>query len=65
MEAGTTRVEAWTEIGEVLSGLRPGRESEAEITFFKSVGHSVFDLLAAHAVWRTATEQDIGTVWQP
>jgi len=38
------------EIGEILSGLKPGRSSASEITFFKSVGHAVQDLAAASFV---------------
>jgi ornithine cyclodeaminase len=35
------------EIGEVAAGLRPGRESPNEITFFKSVGNAVQDAAVA------------------
>ncbi len=38
------------EIGEVLAGLKPGRESEDEITVFKSVGNAVEDLAVAALV---------------
>lgn len=38
------------EIGEVLAGLKPGRESDDEITVFKSVGNAVEDLAVAALV---------------
>jgi ornithine cyclodeaminase/alanine dehydrogenase-like protein (mu-crystallin family) len=34
------------EIGEVLAGMRPGRQSASEITIYKSIGHAVQDLAA-------------------
>lgn len=37
----------YAEIGEVAAGLRPGRTSAGEITFFKSVGNAVQDAAAA------------------
>jgi len=42
------------EIGEILAGQKPGRGSESEITFFKSVGHAVQDLAAASFVLKKA-----------
>ncbi len=65
VEADVTTQDDWTELGEALSGDRPGRRHDDEITFFKSVGHAVFDLLAARAVWQTAEERSGGTQWQP
>ncbi|MFN8447586.1 MAG: ornithine cyclodeaminase family protein [Anaerolineae bacterium] len=38
------------EIGEIAAGLRPGRRSPDEITFFKSVGNAVQDAAAAARV---------------
>jgi ornithine cyclodeaminase len=64
-EAGITAECEWTELGEVLAGLKPGREHEAQVTFFKSVGHSVFDLYAARRIYDTAREQGAGLDWQP
>ena len=37
----------YAEIGEIAAGLRPGRESADEITFFKSVGNAVQDAAVA------------------
>lgn len=46
------RIEA--EIGEVLAGAKPGRQSADEITLFKSVGVAVEDVVAADLVYRNA-----------
>lgn len=42
------------ELGEILVGRVPGRQSAGEITLFKSLGLAVEDLAAARAVWRRA-----------
>jgi thiomorpholine-carboxylate dehydrogenase len=46
--------EVFAEIGEVVAGTRPGRESAEEITLFKSVGVAVEDIGAADLVYREA-----------
>ncbi len=49
------------ELGEIVSGLRPGRESPEEITLFKSVGVAVQDVVAAAAVLEAAQAAGLGT----
>jgi len=49
------------EIGEIVAGLRPGRESMDEITYFKTVGVAVQDVAAARRVLDKATELGLGT----
>jgi ornithine cyclodeaminase/alanine dehydrogenase-like protein (mu-crystallin family) len=44
----------FAEIGEVIAGTKRGRESEEEITLFKSVGVAVEDIVAADLVYRKA-----------
>jgi ornithine cyclodeaminase len=39
------------EIGEVLTGAKPGRTNAADITLFKSLGIAVEDLFAAHYIY--------------
>ncbi len=56
-EAGPDAV---TELGELLSGARPGRRSEAEITVYKSTGHAVEDVAAAWLVYRRARAEGVG-----
>jgi ornithine cyclodeaminase len=40
------------EIGEVLNGQAPGRQSDVEVTLYKSLGHIVQDLICAEALAR-------------
>ena len=49
------------EIGEVLSGAKPGRTGDDEITLYKSVGVAAQDVAAASLVYRRALEQGVGT----
>jgi alanine dehydrogenase len=49
------------EIGDVLLGKVRGRESDEEITLFKSLGIAVEDLAAAQLVYARAVEQGAGT----
>jgi alanine dehydrogenase len=47
-------------LGEVVAGQRPGRESEEEISLFKSVGLALQDVSTAVQVYRLALEQGVG-----
>jgi ornithine cyclodeaminase/alanine dehydrogenase-like protein (mu-crystallin family) len=49
------------EIGEVATGAEPGRQSDEEITVFRSMGLAVEDLAAAEYVVRRAREAGAGT----
>ncbi len=49
------------EIGELLLGTRPGRQSRDEITLFKSLGLAVEDVAAARVVLANATRSGAGT----
>lgn len=49
------------EIGEIILGLKAGRESEDEITFFKSVGNAVQDAAAAQLALQNAHNIKLGT----
>ena len=48
------------EIGELISGARPGRTSPDQITLYKSVGVAVQDAVAAHLVLEAAEQQGAG-----
>ena len=48
------------EIGEIILGLKVGRESEDEITFFKSVGNAVQDAAAAQLALQNARKMQLG-----
>ena len=41
------------ELGEVMKGIKKGRESDEEITFFKSLGLAIEDVYAAGYVYKT------------
>ena len=53
-------VDRLTEVGEVLSGTRPGRRSADELTVYKSTGHAVEDLAAARLVYDRARAEGVG-----
>jgi alanine dehydrogenase len=57
---GSLRAEDVAELGELLTGVRPGRQSAAEIAVFKSVGFAAADLAAAAAIYREARERKLG-----
>ena len=61
--SGHTAASCWFEMGEVVCGNAPGRSNPQEITFFKSVGHAVFDLFAAGEIHRQAGRLGLGTEW--
>lgn len=48
------------EIGEILLGKHPGRQSDDEITTYKSVGIVAYDLVAANAAYQAAKTTGIG-----
>jgi len=48
--------EPFAELGEVVAGTRPGRQSPEEITLFKSVGVAVEDVVTAELVYRRSLE---------
>jgi len=50
-----------TELGEVILGQRPGRESSDEITVYKSMGHAMEDVVTAALVYQAALAEGVGT----
>lgn len=48
------------EIGEILCGQIAGRQSDDEITLFKSLGLAVEDIAAAHLVYQKAMQKGVG-----
>jgi ornithine cyclodeaminase/alanine dehydrogenase-like protein (mu-crystallin family) len=57
--AGEDHVRA--ELGEVLAGMQPGRQSPGELTLFRSLGLAVEDLAAAEHSVAAARSQGLGT----
>jgi alanine dehydrogenase len=58
VDVGRGRVHA--ELGELVSGARPGRTSQDELTLYKSVGVAVQDAAAAALVLSAARERGVG-----
>jgi ornithine cyclodeaminase len=50
----------YAEIGELVSGAKPGRTSADQITLYKSVGVAVQDAVAAQLVLEAAEKQGVG-----
>jgi alanine dehydrogenase len=51
-----------TELGDVLAGRRPGRETDDEITVYKSTGNAFEDAVVARLVYDAALAAGAGTV---
>jgi alanine dehydrogenase len=51
----------YAELGQVVSGLRPGRDGPEDITIFKSVGIALQDIAMAQLVYERAVAKGIGT----
>lgn len=49
-----------TELGELLLGRRPGRETPRDVTVYKAMGHAIEDLVVADMVYRSAVERGAG-----
>jgi ornithine cyclodeaminase/alanine dehydrogenase-like protein (mu-crystallin family) len=48
------------ELGEIVLGRKPGRQSEEEVTYFKSVGVAVQDAMAAQLALKNARANKLG-----
>lgn len=63
MKAGEWDAEKlYGELGEIVSGNKPGREIPQEITVFKSVGVAFLDAVVAKSVYEKARRHNRGTV---
>lgn len=56
-----TKEHIHAELGEIVSGTRPGRGNDRQITLYKSVGVAVEDAAATALVLRLARERNVGT----
>ena len=52
------------ELGEILLGRKPGRESEDEVTIFDSTGMAIQDNTTATRIYRNAIERKVGTFFE-
>lgn len=56
------RDKVYVELGHVVAGQLPGRESDEEVTFFKSVGNAIQDMIVAARAIQDAKTREIGQV---
>ena len=62
IEQGTlTRSAVRDELGQIVLGDVPGRADDSEITFFKSVGNAIQDMIVGAVALQRAAGQDVGT----
>jgi alanine dehydrogenase len=59
-----TKDDVWAEIGEIAAGLKPGRQSEAEITVFVSTGLAVQDAVTAKIAYSKALANNVGRLME-
>jgi alanine dehydrogenase len=52
------------EIGEILLGRKPGRESDDEVTIFDSTGMAIQDNTTSTRIYRNALQRGIGTFFE-
>lgn len=56
------REDIYAELGEVVAGLKPGRQAEDEVTVFSSTGLAVQDLAVARLVYEKALKAGVGSL---
>jgi len=61
LEGKFSREQLHAELGEVVAGRRPGRESDDEIIVLNPMGMAVEDIACAAEVYTRAKQQQIGT----
>lgn len=59
-----TREDIHAEIGEILLGLKAGRETDDEITLFDSTGMAIQDNTTAARIYRNAVDRHVGTTFE-
>jgi len=55
-----TRESIWAEIGEVVAGLKKGRQEQEEITVFVSTGLAIQDAVTADIAYKKALQKKVG-----
>jgi len=56
-----SKEDIYAELGEIIAGMKPGRERDDEITVFDSTGSAIQDVATASIVYRKALDRRIGT----
>jgi ornithine cyclodeaminase/alanine dehydrogenase len=60
-EGAITQDHIYAELGDIITGKKPGRTSDRQITLFKSQGLAIQDVATAQLVYRLAKARGIGT----
>ncbi|MGB9623165.1 MAG: ornithine cyclodeaminase family protein, partial [Candidatus Bathyarchaeia archaeon] len=61
LKEGTIRKEdIYAELGEIVTGKKPGRTSDEEITLYKATGLAIQDVATAFKVYQIAKRNGIG-----
>ena len=60
-ESAIDKSHMYAELGEVVTGKKPARQNDIEITLFKSNGLAIQDVATAKLVYDKAIEGGIGT----
>ncbi len=60
-EGAFTPQDVYGELGELVTGVKQGREEEEEITFFKTVGLAIQDIATAKTIYQKAEQEGLGT----
>ncbi|MCS7115821.1 MAG: alanine dehydrogenase [Nitrososphaerota archaeon] len=55
-----TKENVWAEMGEIVAGLKPGREKPDEVTVFTSTGLAIQDAVTAKLVYDKAIKKGVG-----
>ena len=64
-EGTITSKHIYAELGEIVAGIKPGRVSQDEVTFFKSVGLALQDLALAKLAYEKALKKGVGLEFYP
>ena len=60
-EYGLRYEQVYADLGEIVTGKRPGRENDEEIILFSHMGMGSLDLTVGELVYRRAVEKQVGT----
>lgn len=59
-EGNLNSSDIYSELSEIVTGDKAGRESEEEITIFDSTGLAIQDIASAHRLYQEANDNDMG-----
>ncbi|MEM3465747.1 MAG: hypothetical protein QW566_04660 [Candidatus Jordarchaeales archaeon] len=51
----------YADLGEIVNGFKPGRESDSERTMAMNLGLALEDMAVAPEIYRRALEKEVGT----